>query len=459
MAGIIPAAYARVVGDEEFETVAGRDGAVPGHELRARQLDRARPLRRPLAVRRRRSRHGRVDDRHRPAARARCGFRTASRISCYESIPPPQVDELRDAPGSTEATTRTASTSRTASSTRRRRTCECGRRSPTPSTGRRSSGGSPASARSPRGASSRPPRRTGRGRTRLPAALLRPGEGEGAAGRGRVRRRLPPHDPRRRRAADQHHRQGRGGGPQGRRHPRHAARSHPLDAWLQTALEDPPAMVVSRWALPCPHGSYVIDSAFLAATLDGCCNFSRYTSPEVESLAAEARTTVDPLRQVELYRQLDRMLIGDELLWVPLYYPRFAALVGEPRARLLRARKPVGRHEALARYAVQAERSLRVDLPAVAGTYGSHGPTDVPPRRRGRAAGPRPRAARGGPGRRRAHARAGDGRPRRAGGGGRPGQRARRRAHRDAARPAQHRDAGPRRQRRSRPAPPPAPWS
>ena len=122
--------------------------------------------------------------------------------------------------------------------------------------------------------------------------------------------------------------------------------SHPLDAWLQTALADPPAMVVSRAALPCPHGSYIIDSAFLAATLDGCCNFSRYTSPEVESLAAEARTTADPQRQVELYRQLDRMLIGDELLWVPLYYPRFAALVGEQRARLLRARKPVGRREA-----------------------------------------------------------------------------------------------------------------
>jgi peptide/nickel transport system substrate-binding protein/oligopeptide transport system substrate-binding protein len=125
----------------------------------------------------------------------------------------------------------------------------------------------------------------------------------------------------------------------------------PADTWLQGALDDPTAMVVGRQALPCPHGSYVMD-AFAAPVSEACCNFARATSPEVEALAAEARSTPEAARQVRLYRRLDRVLAGDELLWVPLFYPRYAALVGDGVRGFYVPGSPSGGAKHFGRYAV-----------------------------------------------------------------------------------------------------------
>jgi ABC-type transport system substrate-binding protein len=129
-------------------------------------------------------------------------------------------------------------------------------------------------------------------------------------------------------------------------------RLSPVDAWLQATRDDPTALVVGRGGLPCPHGSYLVDSAFLASTLQAFA--SSVPSPDVVALAAEARATPDTQRQLELYRQLDRLLSGDQLLWVPLYYPRYAAFVGQRVRGFFVPGSPSGGAKHLGRYAVQA---------------------------------------------------------------------------------------------------------
>ena len=95
-----------------------------------------------------------------------------------------------------------------------------------------------------------------------------------------------------------------------------------------------------------------MDSALVADTLADFAG--SVPSPDVVALAAEARSTPDAKRQLKIYRQLDRLLTGDELLWVPLYYPRYAAFVGQRVRGFFVAGSPSGGTKHLGRYAVQA---------------------------------------------------------------------------------------------------------
>ena len=102
------------------------------------------------------------------------------------------------------------------------------------------------------------------------------------------------------------------------------------EQWLAEIVKNPPGITNNEWELPYPHGSYVMDGAFTQAAIDaGCCNFSNYVNPDFDALVAQAHASTDPNEQVELYKQMDKIAIQDEALWVPLIYPKIAFLVSE----------------------------------------------------------------------------------------------------------------------------------
>jgi peptide/nickel transport system substrate-binding protein len=92
-------------------------------------------------------------------------------------------------------------------------------------------------------------------------------------------------------------------------------------------LADTTQIWVSQWELPYPHGSYVIDSGFTEAALNsGCCNFSSWVDPRLEELALTARTTTSTEESIQAYKDIDALVIGEEVLWVPIIYPARAFL-------------------------------------------------------------------------------------------------------------------------------------
>jgi ABC-type transport system substrate-binding protein len=95
-------------------------------------------------------------------------------------------------------------------------------------------------------------------------------------------------------------------------------------------VKNPPALTENQWQQPYPHGSFVIDSAFTQASLDaGCCNFSEYVDPEFEQLVVDAHRATDPNEVIDLYKQMDEIVVKTEALWVPVLYPEAAALISE----------------------------------------------------------------------------------------------------------------------------------
>jgi ABC-type transport system substrate-binding protein len=104
--------------------------------------------------------------------------------------------------------------------------------------------------------------------------------------------------------------------------------AQPREAWLAEIVKNPPGITENQWELPYPHGSYVIDSAFTQAAIDaGCCNFSNYVSEDFEELVRAAHRATDVDEVAELYRQMDAVVVRDEALWVPLFYPTYSAFV------------------------------------------------------------------------------------------------------------------------------------
>jgi ABC-type transport system substrate-binding protein len=100
----------------------------------------------------------------------------------------------------------------------------------------------------------------------------------------------------------------------------------PFDAWLAELDPWPQAIAENFWDLAYPHGSYVMDSSFTTAGLEGCCNQAEWTDPEYDKLAKEAHGVLDEDEQVEIYKELDRIPIQEEALWVPAVYQKAAIL-------------------------------------------------------------------------------------------------------------------------------------
>jgi ABC-type transport system substrate-binding protein len=100
----------------------------------------------------------------------------------------------------------------------------------------------------------------------------------------------------------------------------------PIGAWRTEVFRFGPNLVLSKWELPYPHGSYIMESAFTKASVGVCCNFTGWTSQQFEDMVARARRATGQREQERLYKQMDSMVIRDQALWIPLIYPGYATL-------------------------------------------------------------------------------------------------------------------------------------
>jgi oligopeptide transport system substrate-binding protein len=107
-------------------------------------------------------------------------------------------------------------------------------------------------------------------------------------------------------------------------------KSYDINAYNGIVVKNLPQIMQNTWELPYPHGSYVMDGGFTQAALKGgCCNFSSWVSPAFEKLAARAHRATSSDRIVALYKEMDRTVVHDEALWVPMFYPKVAMLVSK----------------------------------------------------------------------------------------------------------------------------------
>lgn len=88
-------------------------------------------------------------------------------------------------------------------------------------------------------------------------------------------------------------------------------------------------MIIWDWGLPYPHASYLFDAAFTTSSLEGgCCNYPRFSDPEIDRLATEAHNVPEE-ESVGIYKQLETLVVRDRILWVPLTYPKVNQLLSE----------------------------------------------------------------------------------------------------------------------------------
>jgi ABC-type transport system substrate-binding protein len=83
---------------------------------------------------------------------------------------------------------------------------------------------------------------------------------------------------------------------------------------------NPPPMVTYLWDLPYPHGSYFFDGAFTQAAIDAnCCNLSMWSNPGFEEQVKEAHAAQEETEIVDLYKQMDKTVVLDEVAAVPMF--------------------------------------------------------------------------------------------------------------------------------------------
>ena len=94
------------------------------------------------------------------------------------------------------------------------------------------------------------------------------------------------------------------------------------DAFANFTANSPAGMLLWAWELYYPSGSYIVDSAFTtSAEKAGCCNYSWYASDSLDQLTVSAHHATDPADVVSIYKQIDKVVVQEEVLWVPLVYP------------------------------------------------------------------------------------------------------------------------------------------
>jgi oligopeptide transport system substrate-binding protein len=94
-----------------------------------------------------------------------------------------------------------------------------------------------------------------------------------------------------------------------------------------------------EWAMDITHGSYVVASSFTSSSYQAaissaaCCNYSRYTSPEVDQLEQTGLTASTPAQEISAYQHIMRTVV-DQALWIPLFYPIRVLYHGDRVAKL-----------------------------------------------------------------------------------------------------------------------------
>jgi oligopeptide transport system substrate-binding protein len=93
------------------------------------------------------------------------------------------------------------------------------------------------------------------------------------------------------------------------------------DAFVTLAGTLPAGMMLWAYELLYPHGSYIVDTSFTTAGISGQTNYAYVKSPRLDKLAVAGHRATSPSDVASIYRQIARIVVRDDVLWVPLVYP------------------------------------------------------------------------------------------------------------------------------------------
>jgi ABC-type transport system substrate-binding protein len=94
------------------------------------------------------------------------------------------------------------------------------------------------------------------------------------------------------------------------------------DAFVTLAGTLPAGMMIWAYELLYPHGSYIVDTSFTTAGISGGTNYPYVKSPTLDKLAIQGHRATTQSEIASIYRQVGRIVVRDDVLWVPLVYPQ-----------------------------------------------------------------------------------------------------------------------------------------
>jgi peptide/nickel transport system substrate-binding protein/oligopeptide transport system substrate-binding protein len=94
-------------------------------------------------------------------------------------------------------------------------------------------------------------------------------------------------------------------------------------AWYAFNAQENNGIVFNHWPYEIPDPAYVMDGGFSKAAFypASCCNWSWYSTPELEDMLSQARVERDPLKRGQMYQAIDKLAAYDQVLWIPLWHP------------------------------------------------------------------------------------------------------------------------------------------
>jgi dipeptide transport system substrate-binding protein len=93
------------------------------------------------------------------------------------------------------------------------------------------------------------------------------------------------------------------------------------DAFVTLAGTLPAGMLLWAYELLYPHGAYIVDTSFTTAGISGGTNYSSVKSQTLDRLATDGHRATEPAQIESIYRQIGKIVVRDQALWVPLIYP------------------------------------------------------------------------------------------------------------------------------------------
>jgi ABC-type transport system substrate-binding protein len=81
-------------------------------------------------------------------------------------------------------------------------------------------------------------------------------------------------------------------------------------------------MLLWAYELLYPHGAYIVDTSFTTAGISGGTNYSSVKSQTLDKLAMDGHRATEPAQIESIYRQIGKIVVRDQALWVPLIYPQ-----------------------------------------------------------------------------------------------------------------------------------------
>jgi ABC-type transport system substrate-binding protein len=94
------------------------------------------------------------------------------------------------------------------------------------------------------------------------------------------------------------------------------------DAFVTLAGTLPAGMLLWAYELLYPHGSYIVDTSFTTAGISGGTNYASVKSQTLDKLAMDGHRATEPAQIASIYREIGKIVVRDQALWVPLIYPQ-----------------------------------------------------------------------------------------------------------------------------------------